>query len=126
MNNILPTAKLYLFATFAKTLDEHHIKNNKIHLIFSTFYTKNDLTKNLNIKELNYNLLLLRVSLKQDFEIKIINHSNLFVEINCSYLNFIKFKDVDEFINFIENLTGNQNEKLKKIDNVLFIFENMN
>jgi hypothetical protein len=120
--------KFYLFATLARSFDQYHVKNKKIHLIASVFYTDKDLINNISLLQDNSDThLIIRVLRRGDDYFKIIEHNANSVEFYCSWSHLLNKSINDGLENFMEELIGSSHLESKVggniLNNVYFIFE---
>lgn len=124
--------KFYLFATVVRSFDVYHVRNNIIHLLFNFLYTTVDLVPNLkNIPTTqNHPYLIIRILFRWDDFSQVISHNKLVVEYQCSLSHLFKFEGIYGFNCFIDQIIGDyyldNNNELKFLNNVLFVFEEIN
>lgn len=137
MNN-----KFYLLITFQRSFDHYHLNNKIIHLISSVFYTQNFNIDHFNkFRDTQYIISILELNSKE-YKISVIEHTNNLIEFKIPLNFFISLykqkeytKDKDNsFENFeglIKHIIGSHNlteynKDVKNIlNNVLFVFENL-
>ena len=83
--------KFYLIATFARSFDNHHLKNDINHLISSIFYTEKfniENVKNSSLK-LENKLYLINIGSFDINEYNTIDHFNNIIEIRIPFIYLI-------------------------------------
>lgn len=118
----------YLIATLARSFDQYHVKNKKIHLIASVFYTDKDLINNISLLQNNNDIhLIIRVLRREDDYFKIIEHNANSVEFYCSWSHLLSKSINNSLEHFMEGLIGSYHLESKLggniLNNVYFIFE---
>lgn len=107
-----------------RSFDLFHVNSSKVHLICSVFYTNKDLISNISkssiddSEELGMNIII-RVLFRNDYFLKIEEHSNNSVEFYCSISNFMSHILKNGVVKYLDNLMGEYNSKIKSGDNIL-------
>lgn len=128
--------KFYLLACIARSYDQYHINVHNIHLIMSVFYTNEDRIKKLaseveTVNGLFSNKIIIRVTIDKNASLTVNQLNDTTTEIIISISNILSLNGINGFNNFIDKLIGNHFSQVKQIENnmlnnVLFVFENIN
>lgn len=127
--------KTYTFACFARSYNKYHLTSNTIHLVASIFYTLEDNSKKL-FENINTNSkILIRILNTNETIFKVIPHTNSILEFHISLPHFFENYTHDltnkNFETFIVKIVGdyitlNEEDKNNILNNVLFLFEDLN
>jgi hypothetical protein len=127
--------KTYTFACFARSYNKYHLTRNTIHLVASIFYTLEDNSKKLFDNINTHSKILIRILNTNETIFKVIPHTNSILEFKISLPHFFENYSHDlntkNFENFIVKIVGdyitlNDEEKKNILNNVLFVFEDLN